>query len=304
MVPGWVSISSAVQEALESGEPVCALETTILTHGLPRPENYDVAVAAEEEVRAAGAVPATIGVLDGTVKVGMGRSEIRRLAEMPDAAKIGRRELAVAAALGLSGGCTVSGTCTVASAVGIGVMATGGIGGVHRGVEATGDISADLLALAVCSMVVVCSGPKSILDVPKTLELLETLSVPIVGYGTDTVPLFYVRSSPYKVTCCTESPAQIGRIARAARDLGLAGAVLVVNPVPEDAAMDSSRLEESLRRGESSAQREGISGQRVTPYLLDWIHRETHGASLRANVALMKSNARLAGLIARHLAKV
>jgi pseudouridylate synthase len=292
-----------VTDALREGRPVVALETTIVSHGLPRPRNLEVARAAEAAVRDAGAVPATVGVVAGEVCVGLGNDALRAIAERDDVVKCGVRDLAVVAARGGYGGTTVAATAHLAARAGIGVFATGGIGGVHRGARESWDVSADLETLARTGIVVVCAGVKSILDVGATLERLESLNVTVLGYGTDRFPGFYLSDSGHAVPWRVDSPAEVAKVARARAELGTADcAVVVANPLPEDEQLDPELHERALAEALADAERRGVSGKQVTPFLLDRFLDATAGASLEANARLVERNAALAARIAVELA--
>jgi pseudouridine-5'-phosphate glycosidase len=296
-------VADEVGEALAAGRPVVALESAIVTHGLPRPRNLEVARQVEEAVREGGAVPATVALVAGEVRVGLDDETLRRLAERDDVAKCGVRDLAPAAAAGVDGGTTVSATAHIAARAGIRVFATGGIGGVHRGARDTWDESADLEALARVDIVVVCAGVKSILDVGATLERLETLSVTVLGYGSGRFPAFYLSDSGHPAPWRVDSPAEVAAVVRAREGLGTEGsAVVVANPLPVDEQLDPELHDRVLAEGLAAAERAGVAGKDVTPFLLEHLARETKGASLEANVRLVVRNARLAAQIAAELA--
>ena len=291
-------VSPEVSEALASETPVVALESTIFTHGLPRPRNLEVALEGEEIVRRAGAVPATIGVFEGVATVGLTTDQIAALSRDDKAMKAGVRELCVAAVHGRSAGTTIAATAFCARKAGIDVFATGGLGGVHHGAAQTFDESADLFALAQTSIVLISSGAKAILDIGATLERFESLSVPVVGYRTDRYPGFYVPDSGHPVNARVETPEQIARLLRVHRELGAPSGVLIANPIPDADALDPRELDEVVRLAWADAARDGIAGQAATPYLLDYIRRATNGASLDANVALYRNNVALAAEVA------
>jgi pseudouridylate synthase len=292
-----------VADALAAGQPVVALETTIVTHGLPRPRNLDVARRAEAAVRDGGALPATIGLVAGEVRVGLDPDTLEQLAAREDALKCGIRDLAPAAARGAWGGTTVAATAHLASRAGIGVFATGGLGGVHRGAAESWDVSADLDALARTGIVVVCAGVKSILDVGATLERLETLNVAVVGYGTDRFPGFYLSDSGHPVPWRVDSVAGLAAIVRAHEELGTADRALVVaHPLAAEEQVDPELHDRVLGAALAAVDRDGVRGKDVTPFLLDRLARETAGASLEANERLVIRNARLAAELARELA--
>jgi pseudouridine-5'-phosphate glycosidase len=293
--------SPEVADALGSGRPVVALESTLLAHGLPRPDNRAAADEVEAAVRAGGAVPATIAVLDGVPHVGLTAAQVDRVCADPDLAKLGIRDLPVAAALGLSGATTVSSTALLAAGAGIGVFATGGLGGVHRQASDTFDESADLTALSRCSLVVVCAGVKSILDVPATLERLESLSVTVVGYRTTTFPGFYVADSGAALDWSVADPEQAAAVFAARRQLA-PGAVVVANPLPADEQLDPALHDRVIAGALAAAEDAGVRGKAVTPFVLDHLHRASDGATLAVNVRLVLRNAGLAGRIAAALA--
>jgi pseudouridine-5'-phosphate glycosidase len=291
-----------VARALARHTPVVALETTVVTHGLPHPDGVACARMLEDEVRAHGAVPATIGVLDGAVQVGMSPEAIERLATAPAVPKLNLSNLAAVLAGGGPGSTTVAATMWAAHAAGIGVFATGGIGGVHRGVEETGDVSADLTALARIPVAVVCAGAKAILDLPRTVELLETLGVPVYGYGTDEFPAFHRRESGLRVDARFDALPALARAIATHHALATGSGVLVANPIPEADAMPLELYTRALDGALAAAERDGIRGRGVTPYLLDSMRRLTGGESVRANLALLAHNARVAAQLARALA--
>jgi pseudouridylate synthase len=301
--PALVDVHPEVADAKASGRGVVALESTIISHGLPSDTSATTAREIEAAVRAAGAVPATIAVLDGRIRIGLDDSALDRVATDPGIVKASVRDLAVVIASAASGATTVASTSAIAAAVGIELFATGGLGGVHRGASESWDESADLFALASAPIAVVCAGVKSILDVSATLERLETLSVAVVGYQTDIFPGFYVRDSGQAVPWRAESPHEIARIIASRRALGLQQALVVGNPIAADAEIEPSLHDATLVAGLAALESEGVSGKDVTPFLLAYFHEHTGGASLAANVALVVSNARLAGQIAQSLAE-
>lgn len=278
-----------------------ALESTLITHGLPAPDNLEVALGAEDDVRAVGAIPATIAVLSGELRVGLAQNELRKLAELgPAALKLSLRDLGPALASGSSGGTTVAATAWAAARAKIAVFATGGLGGVHLGAHETWDVSADLLALRDTPVVVVCSGVKSILDVAATLEVLETASVTLAAYRCDSVPGFYVAATPHESPWRFDSPADVAAAYRAARSLGLEGALVVANP--PDPALSLAEHDELLAEATRAATARSVSGKEVTPFLLAEISRLSGGRTLALNKALVRANARLAAAIAKELA--
>jgi pseudouridine-5'-phosphate glycosidase len=298
-----VVVASDVAAALAAGRAVVALESTILAHGLPRGDNRRVADEIEDAVRAGGAVPATMAVLDGVVRVGLSASELDRLCVADDVLKLSTRDLGAAVALRRTGATTVASTAALAHRAGIRVFATGGLGGVHRGGAETFDVSADLGALATTPVVVVCAGVKSILDVPATLERLETLSVPVLGYRTDRFPGFYLTDSGSAVPWRVESAAEVAAVAHARAVLGTdAAGVVLANPLPEGRQLDPVFHDRLVAAGLAQLAREGVSGKDVTPRLLEYVHEQSGGESLRANVELVLANAALAAEVAVELA--
>lgn len=291
--------SNEVKRAMNISLSVVALESTVLTHGLPRPQNLQLARDMERAVREEGATPATIGFLDGYLHVGLSEAELERLATEPEAFKVGPRDFAVFSIYEANGGTTVAGTMLACKHANIKVFATGGIGGVHR--ESSFDISADLQALATIPMIVVCAGAKAILDLPATLEYLETMSVPVVGYGTDEFPAFYSRESGLDVTINLDNPLDIVEFARAHWSAGLQSAVLVANPIPVADAIPAAEMEPIIARASKEAQEKKIHGKELTPFLLEKISELTKGKSMEANLSLLLNNARLAAKIAHAL---
>ncbi|MEO1541708.1 MAG: pseudouridine-5'-phosphate glycosidase [Pseudomonadota bacterium] len=293
--------SREAAKARADGAPLVALESTIITHGMPFPQNRDTAQEVEALIRDCGTVPATIAVFDGAIHVGLEPEELETLARTTDAMKLSRADIAAAVASGATGSTTVAATMICAHLAGIEVFATGGIGGVHRGAESSFDISADLRELAITPVTVVAAGPKAILDTPKTLEVLETLGVPVIGYGTDVLPAFWSRTSPYAVPLRMDTPAALAEAHRMRARLGLTGGQLVANPIPSDDEIPQSEIDPIIARALARAEDEGILAKDVTPFLLDKIFELTDGRSLVANIALVKNNARLAAAIARAL---
>ena len=292
-------VHEEVREALEAGVGVVALESTILAHGLPHPDNIEIGAQIEGAVRAGGSVPATVAVLDGVVHVGLGGPEVERVCTDPAIAKLSVRDVGVAAALGLSGATTVASTSALAHRAGIRVFATGGLGGVHRGASQTFDVSADLGVIASTPVLVVCAGVKSILDVAGTLETLETLSVPVLGYRTDAFPGFYLSDSGQPVPWRVESAADAARVVVMREGLGTdAAGVVLANPLPVDRQVERGLHDRLVEEGLALLEREGVHGKDVTPRLLEYFHDNSGGESLRANVELVLSNARLAGEVA------
>ncbi|HMC66991.1 MAG TPA: pseudouridine-5'-phosphate glycosidase [Gemmataceae bacterium] len=299
-VADLLDVRPEIADAIQTGRPVVALESTLIAHGLPWPLNLDTASAAEAAIRGEGAVPATIAVWHGRPTVGLNAEELETLAQSHDVLKAARRDLATAIVQKRTAATTVSGTMFLAHSAGIRVLATGGIGGVHRGAEGSWDISADLVELSRTPVAVVCAGAKSILDVPRTLELLETLGVPVIGYGTGEFPAFYLRSSGLPVPARADTPEQAAAIIGAHRNLNGAGVVLA-QPVLDDVALEPAEFEAALRQAESQAAAAGIRGKEVTPYLLAHLAEITQGKTLRANMALIVANAQLAARLAAAL---
>ncbi len=292
-------VSAAVQNALGSKEPVVALESTLITHGLPYPLNVETALAMEAAVRAAGATPATIAILKGEITVGLTPAQIETLAQAPpnSVRKCSRRDLPIAIALGQDGATTVAGTMIVAAMTGIKVFATGGIGGVHRGQPH--DVSADLLEFGRTAVAVVSSGAKSILDLPLTLEVLETQGVPVIGYRTNALPAFYAANTDLPVDQRVDSAAEAAAIIRAADAIGAKHGLLITVPVPADKELQADIAEEAILRATSEAESTGIAGKDITPFVLSRVSELTDGASMAANIALLINNARVAGQIAQ-----
>ncbi|MCC5985934.1 MAG: pseudouridine-5'-phosphate glycosidase [Rhodobacteraceae bacterium] len=288
-------------EARASGAPLVALESTIITHGMPWPQNLETAQAVEAEVRAAGAVPATIAVMDGAIRVGLDAPDLERLARAEAVMKLSRADLAVCLAQGRTGATTVAATMICAHLAGIAVFATGGIGGVHRGAESSFDISADLQELARTPVTVVAAGAKAILDLPKTLEMLETLGVPVIAFGQDALPAFWSRDSGLAAPLRMDSATDIARAHRMRAALGLCGGQLVANPIPAADEIAADVLAPLIAQAQAEAAAAGIAAKAVTPYLLERIFALTEGRSLAANIALVRNNARLAAAVARAL---
>lgn len=301
---GMTDLAPEVAEALAAGRPVVALESTIITHGMPYPQNVETATAVEATVRAGGAVPATIAIVDGRIKVGLPAHLLEGLGSAKRVIKATRRDLAASIVKHANAGTTVAATMAIAARASIEVFATGGIGGVHRGAEQTFDISADLTELASSPVAVVCAGCKSILDIPKTLEFLETHGVPVIGYRTDEFPAFFARSSGEKLDHRSDSAGEIAEIIRTERKLGSRSGILIANPIPDEHALPVDEIEARIAAAVRDAENAGISRKEVTPYLLARINELTGGKSLTANIALIKSNAALAAEIAVALAKL
>jgi pseudouridine-5'-phosphate glycosidase len=295
----YFQLSPEITQARRLNLPIVALESAVITHGLPRPENYQLACGVETEIRAHQAIPATIALLDGKIRVGLDQASIERLSNILDAHKVSRRDFAPVLAARASGGTTVAGTLLVAHKIGIKVFSTGGIGGVHR--QTSYDISADLQELSHSPLVVVCAGAKAILDLPATLEYLETMAIPVIGYQTDEFPAFYSTSSGLKLNASAASPAEIAQIANVHWELGLESAILVVVPPPPEIALPRQEVEKVIAQTLREAQAQAITGPAVTPFLLNRVSELTGGASLRANLELLRNNARLAAQIANQL---
>ncbi len=295
-------VSDEVAAALSARRAVVALETTIVSHGMPWPQNLETALAVEDIIRQAGAVPASIAVLGGRLRVGLGRDDLAGLAEARDVLKLSRADLAFGVVSGRPGATTVAATMIVARLAGIGVFATGGIGGVHRGAAETFDVSADLQELARTEVIVVAAGAKALLDLPKTLEVLETLGVPVVCHGTDEFPAFWSRASGLPAPLRLDRPAEIAGLARTRAALGLGGGMLVANPVPAAEEIPAGEMAAHIEAAQRDAVRERVTGKAVTPFLLDRILQLTGGRGLTTNIALIKNNARLAAEIALAMA--
>ncbi len=299
----YLDIAPEVKEALAAGKPVVALESTIISHGMPYPQNVETALKVEAIIRENGAVPATIAVLGGRLKAGLSPEEIDHLGKAGSAvAKASRRDLPVLVAQGKDGATTVTTTMIIAHMAGISVFATGGIGGVHRGAETTMDISADLEELARTPVMVVCAGAKSILDLGLTLEYLETHGVPVIGYGTEELPAFYTRKSGFAVDYRIDTPADLAKIFYVKQDCGLGGGMLVANPIPEEYSMDADVISKAISDAVAEAKAQGIHGKETTPFLLAKIKDLTGGSSLDSNIQLVFNNARLAAKTAVELA--
>jgi pseudouridine-5'-phosphate glycosidase len=298
-IPEWLHVHPVVADALESARPVVALESTVITHGLPRPVNLDLARWMEAEVISVGVQPATVAIINGVVRFGLSNEELENLALVKEVHKISRRDLATAVARRQTGGTTVAATIFVAHSTDVKVFATGGIGGVHRG--STGDISADLPELARTPIAVVCSGAKAILDLPRTVEWLETASVPVIGWGTEEFPAFFSRDSGLPVSTSLTTLAEIVAFLRSHWRMGLGSGVLICVPCPEEAAVPKEVAEEAIAQAEIDAQKSCIAGSELTPYLLSRLAELTEGATLRANLELLKNNAHVAATIAKAL---
>ena len=301
----YLDVSPEVAAAVAQGKPVVALESTIISHGMPYPQNVETALKVEAIIRENGAVPATIAVLGGRLKAGLSPEEIDYLGKTgAGVAKASRRDLPILVAQGRDGATTVTTTMIIAHMAGIKIFATGGIGGVHRGAETTMDISADLEELAHTPVMVVCAGAKSILDLGLTLEYLETHGVPVMGYGTEELPAFYTRRSGFKVDYRVDSPAELARIFSVQQELGFHGGMLVTNPIPEEFSMDPEVINKAINDAVGEANAKGIHGKEITPFLLDRIQQLTGGDSLHSNIELVFNNARLAAKTAAELCKL
>jgi pseudouridine-5'-phosphate glycosidase len=292
-------LSTEITRALNLGTPVVALESTVITHGLPQPQNLNLARDMEKQVRENGAIPATVALLDGKIRIGLSDEELVQLSESESTLKVSHRDFATAIVKKANGGTTVAGTMFAGHMAGIKVFATGGIGGVHK--ESSFDISTDLQALAEIPMIVVCAGAKAILDLPATLEYMETMGVPVVGYQTDEFPAFYSRESGLKVSVRLDSPKEIAEFAKAHWGLGMRSAILVTNPIPEAESIPKAEMEPIIAKASVEAMEKEIHGQALTPFLLGRISELTEGRSLKANLALLLNNARLAAEIAKEM---
>ncbi len=301
----YLDISPEVSAALAAGKPVVALESTIISHGMPYPQNVKTALEVEQIIRDNGAVPATIAIIGGRLKAGLTPEEIEYFGKKgPEIAKASRRDLPVLVARGQDGACTVTTTMMIAHMAGIGVFATGGIGGVHRGAETTMDISADLEELGQTPVMVICAGAKSILDLGLTLEYLETKGVPVIGYGTDELPAFYTRTSGFGVDYRLDTPAELAAAFHAQRAMGLKGGMLVTNPIPEEYSMDPAVINKAIDQAIAECQAQGVHGKATTPFLLARVKDLTGGDSLDSNIQLVFNNARLAARTAAELVKL
>ena len=301
----YLDKSPEVEAALKAGKPVVALESTIISHGMPYPQNVETALAVEQTIRDNGAVPATIAIIGGRLKAGLTKDEIEHLGKCGQAVpKASRRDLVVLVSKGSDGATTVTTTMIIAAMAGIKIFATGGIGGVHRGAETTMDISADLEELSMTPVMVICAGAKSILDLGLTLEYLETKGVPVIGYGTDELPAFYTRKSGFSVDYRLDTPEELSKAFKAKLDLGLKGGMLVTNPIPEEYSMDPTVINAAIDKAIEEAKKQGIHGKATTPFLLAKVKELTGGDSLAANIQLVLNNARLAAKTASVLASL
>jgi pseudouridine-5'-phosphate glycosidase len=302
MYEAYLDISPEVKAAIAAGKAVVALESTIISHGMPYPRNVQTALEVERLVRSGGAVPATIAILGGRLKVGLSGEQIEYLGKAKSVQKCSRRDIPFVIAKGLDGATTVASTMILAAMAGVRVFATGGIGGVHRGAETSFDVSADLLELARTDVAVICAGAKSILDIGLTLEYLETNGVPVVGYGTDELPAFYTRKSGFGVDYRVDTPAELARAIKAKWDLNLRGGLIVANPIPAEYAMDPAAINAAIDEALRQAAKAGIKGKETTPFLLAKVKELTGGDSLDSNIQLVYNNAKVAAAIAVELA--
>lgn len=293
-----IHIPDHIRAALDAGQPVVALESTVISHGLPFPHNLELARSMEAEVVAAGGVAATIGVVGGVPTVGMSDAEVEHFARATGVLKLSRRDIGYCVAQKRDGATTVAATMALAALAGVQVFATGGIGGVHRGARDSWDVSADLTELARTPVIVVCAGAKAILDLPATLEYLETAGVPVLGYGADELPAFYSRDSGMTISARVDTPAEVAAVWRAHRELGGASGMLITVPPPFDVALPRGEIDAAIERALALAAAAGVRGQAVTPFLLAAVAQETEGESMKTNIALLRQNARVAGAIA------
>ena len=293
-----IQLSSEVEAGKKLGQPIVALETTIVSHGMPYPDNLNTALEVENIIREEGAIPATIGVVGGKIKIGMSKQEIELFAKSSDVTKVSRRDIPIVMSNNANGATTVAGTILLSKLAGINVMATGGIGGVHRDAENTFDISADLQELSKTDVTVVCAGPKSILDIGLTLEYLETMGVPIIGYNTNLLPTFYCHESKFEVDFNYTKPSEIAKVMLNQKHLSLKGGMLVCNPIPKEFSIDSTIIENSINSSMEIAKKNNVTGKDLTPFLLQNITSLTEGETLKSNIKLMFNNAKLAAKIA------
>lgn len=301
MLKKYVEYSDEVKKAMEEGKPVVALESTIISHGMPYPQNIETAKACEEIIRENGAVPATTAIIGGKIKIGLSDDELEFMATSKDIIKASRRDFAYIVSRGLNGATTVASTIIASRLAGIKIFVTGGLGGVHRHAEVTFDISRDLEELAANDIMIVCAGCKSILDIGLTLEYLETKGVPVFGYQTDYMPAFFTRKSEFKVDYNIKNPKEAADAAKAQWELGLQGGILLTNPIPESDSMDEEKINSAIEKALVEAEEKGIHGKETTPFLLSKVLEVTEGKSLEANIALVKNNARLGAEVAKYL---
>lgn len=301
MLKKYVEYSDEVKKAMEEGKPVVALESTIISHGMPYPQNIETAKACEEIIRENGAVPATTAIINGKIKIGLNDEELEFMATSKDIIKASRRDFAYIVSRGLNGATTVASTIIASRLAGIKIFVTGGLGGVHRNAEVTFDISRDLEELASNDIMIVCAGCKSILDIGLTLEYLETKGVPVFGYQTDLMPAFFTRKSEFKVDYNIKNPKEAADAAKTQWDLGLTGGILLTNPIPEKDSMDEEKINKAIEEALKEAEEKGIHGKETTPFLLSKVLEVTEGKSLEANIALVKNNAKLGAEVAKFL---
>lgn len=301
MLKKYVEYSDEVKKAMEEGKPVVALESTIISHGMPYPQNIETAKACEEIIRENGGVPATTAIIGGKIKIGLSDEELEFMATSKDIIKASRRDFAYIVSQGLNGATTVASTIIASRLAGIKIFVTGGLGGVHRHAEVTFDISRDLEELAANDIMIVCAGCKSILDIGLTLEYLETKGVPVFGYQTDYMPAFFTRKSEFKVDYNIKNPKEAAEAAKAQWELGLQGGILLTNPIPESDSMDEEKINSAIEKALVEAEEKGIHGKETTPFLLSKVLEVTEGKSLEANIALVKNNARLGAEVAKYL---
>lgn len=301
MLKKYVEYSDEVKKAMEEGKPVVALESTIISHGMPYPQNIETAKACEEIIRENGAVPATTAIIGGKIKIGLSEEELEFMATSKNIIKASRRDFAYIVSRGLNGATTVASTIIASRLAGIKIFVTGGLGGVHRHAETTFDISRDLDELASNDIMIVCAGCKSILDIGLTLEYLETKGVPVFGYQTDYMPAFFTRKSEFKVDYNIKTPKEAAEAANTQWDLGLTGGILLTNPIPESDSMDENKINKAIETALVEAEKKGIHGKETTPFLLSKVLEVTEGKSLEANIALVKNNARLGAEVAKYL---
>ncbi|WP_277250931.1 pseudouridine-5'-phosphate glycosidase [Peptoniphilus vaginalis] len=301
MLKKYVEYSDEVKKAMEEGKPVVALESTIISHGMPYPQNIETAKACEEIIRENGAVPATTAIIGGKIKIGLSEEELEFMATSKNIIKASRRDFAYIVSRGLNGATTVASTIIASRLAGIKIFVTGGLGGVHRHAETTFDISRDLDELASNDIMIVCAGCKSILDIGLTLEYLETKGVPVFGYQTDYMPAFFTRKSEFKVDYNIKTPKEAAEAANTQWNLGLTGGILLTNPIPESDSMDEDKINKAIETALVEAEKKGIHGKETTPFLLSKVLEVTEGKSLEANIALVKNNARLGAEVAKYL---
>ena len=301
MLKKYVEYSDEVKKAMEEGKPVVALESTIISHGMPYPQNIETAKACEEIIRENGAVPATTAIIGGKIKIGLSDEELEFMATSKDIIKASRRDFAYIISQGLNGATTVASTIIASRLAGIKIFVTGGLGGVHRHAEVTFDISRDLEELAANDIMIVCAGCKSILDIGLTLEYLETKGVPVFGYQTDYMPAFFTRKSEFKVDYNIKNPKEAAEAAKTQWELGLQGGILLTNPIPESDSMDEEKINTAIEKALVEAEEKGIHGKETTPFLLSKVLEVTEGKSLEANIALVKNNAKLGAEVAKYL---